>query len=68
MTFYDNKEFWPGHIFLSGVHCDPDLGDITLDQVHGTPFGFQGIASLLKLIKVSYANGSSSILVEYFCI
>ena len=32
----DSQELWPEHGF-GCVHCDLDLGDMTLDQGHNTP-------------------------------
>ena len=34
-----NEELWPGHGFQVCVHCDLDLGDMTLGQGHDTPLG-----------------------------
>ena len=34
-----SEELWPGHRFLVYVHCDLDLGDITLGQGHDPPLG-----------------------------
>ena len=34
-----SEELWPGHGFPECVHCDLDLGDMTLGQVHDTPLG-----------------------------
>ena len=34
-----SEELWPGHGFLVCVHCDLDLGDMTLGHCHDTPFG-----------------------------
>ena len=31
------EELWLGHRFWVCVHCDPDLGDMTLGQGHDTP-------------------------------
>ena len=33
-----SEELWPGHGFPVCVHCDLDLGDMTLGQGHDTPF------------------------------
>ena len=33
------EELWPGHRFWVCVHCDLDLGDMTLGQGHATPLG-----------------------------
>ena len=33
------EELWPGHGFAVYVHCDLDLGDMTLGRGHVTPFG-----------------------------
>ena len=33
------EELWPGHRFWVCMHCDLDLGDITLGQGHDTPLG-----------------------------
>ena len=45
------RELWPGHGFLVCVHCDLDLGDITmtLGQGHYTPSGhWQKLCKLLS--------------------
>ena len=34
-----SEEFWPRHRFLVCVHCDVDLGAMTLGQGHDTPLG-----------------------------
>ena len=34
---HDSKKLWPGHDFSKNVHCDLDLGDMTLAQGHDTP-------------------------------
>ena len=34
-----SEELQPVHGFLVCVHCDLDLGDMTLGQGHGTPLG-----------------------------
>ena len=34
-----NEELWPGHGFSVYVHCDLDLGDMTLSQGHDTLLG-----------------------------
>ena len=34
-----SEELWPGHGFPVCVHCDLDLGDMTLGQGHDTPLG-----------------------------
>ena len=34
-----NEELWPGHGFWVCVHCDLDLGDMTLGQGYDTSFG-----------------------------
>ena len=34
-----NEELWPGHGFSVCVHCDLDLGDMTLSQGYDTSFG-----------------------------
>ena len=34
-----SEELWPGHGFSVYVHCDLDLGDMTLGQSHDTPLG-----------------------------
>ena len=34
-----NEELWPGQGFWVCMHCDLDLGDVTLDQGHDTPLG-----------------------------
>ena len=34
-----SEELWPGHGFPVYVHCDLDLGDMTLGQGHDTPLG-----------------------------
>ena len=33
------EELWPGYRFPVYVHCDHDLGDMTMDQGHETPLG-----------------------------
>ena len=33
----NSRELWPGHWFSLCVLCDPNLGDMTLDQGHYTP-------------------------------
>ena len=33
------NKLWPGHKFLVCLHCDLDLGDMTLGQGHDTPLG-----------------------------
>ena len=33
------EELWPGHGFWVCVHCDIDLGDMTLGQGHDTHLG-----------------------------
>ena len=35
------EELWPGHGFLVCVHCDLDLGGITLGQGHDTPLSHE---------------------------
>ena len=42
VKYYPNPTWhwgWPRHEFLVCVHCDIDLGDMTLGQGHDTPFG-----------------------------
>ena len=34
-----SEELWPGHGFPEYVHCDLDLGDMTLSQGRDTPLG-----------------------------
>ena len=34
-----SEELWPGHGFPVFVHCDLDLGDMTLGEGHDTPLG-----------------------------
>ena len=34
-----SKELWPGHGLWVCVHCDLDLGDVTLGQAHDTTLG-----------------------------
>ena len=36
---HGSEELWPGHGFWVCVHCDLDLGDMTLGQGHDTPLG-----------------------------
>ena len=36
---FGSEELWSGHGFSVYVHCDLDLGDMTLGQDHDTPFG-----------------------------
>ena len=36
---HDSEELWPGHGFWVCVHCDLDLGGMTLGQSYDTPFG-----------------------------
>ena len=36
---FGSEELWPGHGFWVCVHCDLNLGDMTLGQVHDTPLG-----------------------------
>ena len=36
---HDSEELWPGHEFSVYMHCDLDLGDMTLGQGHDTPLG-----------------------------
>ena len=36
---FGSEELWPGHGFSIYVHCDLDLGDMTLGQGHDTPLG-----------------------------
>ena len=36
---HGSEELWPRHRFGVCVHCDLDLGDITLAQGHDTPLG-----------------------------
>ena len=34
------RSYWPRHGFSVCVHCDLDLGDMTLAQGHDTPLGY----------------------------
>ena len=34
---HGSEELWPGHGFSVNMHCDLDLGDMTLGQGHDTP-------------------------------
>ena len=44
-----SEGLWPGHGFSVCVHCDLDLGDMTLDQGHGTPLGhWQQLCEILS--------------------
>ena len=36
---HGTEELWPGHGFWVCVHCDFDLGDMTLGQRHDTFLG-----------------------------
>ena len=36
---HGRKEPWPGHRFWLCVHCDLELGNMTLATNHDTPFG-----------------------------
>ena len=36
---HGSEELWHGHGFRVCVHCNLDLGGMTLGQSHGTPFG-----------------------------
>ena len=36
---HGSEELWPGHGFSVYMHCDLDLGDMTLAQGHDTPLG-----------------------------
>ena len=36
-----SEELWPGHRFSVYMHCDLDLGDMTLSQGHDTPLGHE---------------------------
>ena len=53
-----SEELWHGHRFWVCVHCDLDLGDMTLGQDHDTPLGreqqFCAILSRSKFAVRSY--------------
>ena len=44
-------KLWPGHGFPVCVHCDLDLGDMTLGQGHDTPLGHGQL--LCEIISIS---------------
>ena len=49
-----SEELWPGHGFPECVHCDLDLGDMTLGQGHDTPLGHgQQLCKILSISNLS---------------
>ena len=58
-----SEELWPGHGFSVCVHCDLDLGDITLGQGHDTPLrhGQQLCEIISRSDKGVWSNGPDSI-------
>ena len=52
-----SEELWPGHRFLVSVHCDLDLGDMTLGQGHYTPLSpGQQLCEILSRSKMAVKN------------
>ena len=45
---HSSEELWPRHTFLVCVHCDLDLGDMTLGQGHDTPLGHEQLREILS--------------------
>ena len=44
-----NEELWPGHGFWICVHCDLDLGDMTLCQGYDTSFVIDSVWNIIQI-------------------
>ena len=63
---HGNEEWWPGHGFWVCVHCDLELGDMTLGLGHVTPLGHgqQFCKILSRLVKGVRSYGPDTMWIE----
>ena len=63
-----SEELWPRHGFPVCVHCDLDLGDITLGQGHNTPLGHgQQLCNILSRSNLAVRSYGSDTDFQYVC-
>ena len=65
---YYSEKLWPGYGFSVNVHCDLDLGDMTLGQVHDTPLGHvQQLCETLSTSNMAFRSYSPDTDFWYVC-
>ena len=63
-----SEELWPGHGFPVRVHCDLDLGDMTLGQGHDPPLGHgQQLCEILSRSNLAVRSYSQDTDFQYVC-
>ena len=63
-----SEELWPGHGFPVCVHCDLDLGDMTLGQGHDTPLGHgQQLCEILSRSNLAVRSYGPDTDFQYVC-
>ena len=65
---HGSEELWPGRIFPVYVHCDLDLGDMTLGEGHDTPLGHgQQLCELLSRSNLAVRSYGPDTDLQYIC-
>ena len=63
-----SEELWPGHGYPVCVHCDLDLGDMTLGQGHDTPLGHgQQLCEILSRSNLAVRSYGPDTNFQYVC-
>ena len=62
-----SEELWPGQRFWVYVHCDLDLGVMTLGQGHYTPLGHGQLCEILSRSHLAVRSNSPDTDFGYMC-
>ena len=63
-----SEELWPGHGFPVYVHCDLDLGDMSICQGHDTPLGHgQQLCEILSRSNLAVRSYGPDTDFQYMC-